>query len=88
MGFFAQGLFSISKSDVPFTAIRSDHGIEKNRAMKVLGGIKGISNSNQGLEKYFLNAPESGKILILRVNISKLTMKTEEHYQLAGSKNA
>ena len=79
MNFFAQGLFSISRSDVPFTTIRSDHGIEKNRAMKVLGGIKGIFNSNQGLEKYFLTTAQSGKILILRVNISKLTIKTEEH---------
>ena len=41
---FAQGLFSVSKSDLPFSAIGSDHGIgQKNRALKVLGGIKGIA---------------------------------------------
>lgn len=40
MDFFAQGLFSISKSDVPFTAIRSDHGIEKNRARKFWEALK------------------------------------------------
>ena len=27
--------------------------------MKVLGGIKGISNSNQGLEKYLLTTAQS-----------------------------
>ena len=36
-----QGLFSVSKSDVPFIANGCDHGIEqKNCALKVLGGIR------------------------------------------------
>ena len=40
------GKFSVSKSSVPFCAIGTDHGLEQQkRAMKVLGGIKGIVNS-------------------------------------------
>ena len=49
---FEQGLFSVSKSDIPFTAIGCDHGIEQeNRALKVFGGIKGIANSDGDLEE-------------------------------------
>ena len=45
----------VSKPDVPFTSIELDHGIEQeNRAIKVLGSIKGIANSHQALvEEYF-----------------------------------
>ena len=72
MGLLSQGLNSLSKSDVLFTAIGSDHGIEQeNRAMKVLGSIKRTGSSYQ---KYFLTAAELGKIY---VNISKLTMTKE-----------
>ena len=82
MGLLSQGLNSLSKSDVLFTAIGSDHGIEQeNRAMKVLGSIKRTGSSYQ---KYFLTAAELGKIY---VNISKINddqrRETEEHYQLS-----
>ena len=40
------GGFSVNNSGIPFTAIGSDHNIEKeNRALKVIGWIKGIANS-------------------------------------------
>ena len=40
------GEFSVNNSGIPFTAIGSDHDIEQeNRALKVIGGIKGIANS-------------------------------------------
>ena len=45
-----RGNFSVNKSSVPFSAKGADHGLEQqNRALKVLGGIKGISNSQTAL---------------------------------------
>ena len=90
---FEQGLFSVSKSDVPITAIGCDHAIEQeNRALKVLGGIKGIANSDRGLEEYFLMAAELSNIIkdfceTFRTEDDQ-SRKTEEYYQLSGSKNA
>ena len=41
--YFDKGYFCVNKSIVPHSAIGADHAIEhENRAMKVLGGIKGI----------------------------------------------
>ena len=38
--------FSVNKSNVPFSVIGADHAIEQeNRAVKGLGGIKRIANS-------------------------------------------
>ena len=57
--FFMNGYFSVNKTSVPFTATGVDHAIEhKNRPMKVLGGIKGIANDINKLDKYFTIAPE------------------------------
>lgn len=86
------GNFSVNKSRVPFSAIGADHGIEQeNRALKVLGGIKGLANSNQALNEYFLTAAELGNIVEsfcetfgIEENQSR---KRDEHYQLSGSKN-
>ena len=48
------GCFCVSKSEVLFTLIGPDYGIEQdNRTLKVLGGIKGIANSRECLEEYF-----------------------------------
>ena len=62
--FFMNGYFSVNKTSVPFTAIGVDHAIEhKNRTMKVLGGIKGIANDINKLDKYFTTAPEINQII-------------------------
>ena len=43
------GRFSVSKSDMAFTGIGADHGIEQeNRALNVFGGIKGHWNPALG----------------------------------------
>lgn len=60
--------------------------------MKVLGDIKGIINSIQGLEEYILTAAELGNIIkefceYLKINDDQ-RRKAEEHYQFSGSKNA
>ena len=85
----ANGCFSVNKSEVPFTAIGADHGLEQeNRALR---GIKGIANSSQALSEYFLSAAEMGSIVGnfcetygIEENQSR---KRDEHHQLFGSKN-
>ena len=42
--------FSVNKSKLPFTAIGSDHDLEQEkRKLKVVGGIKRITNSQKVL---------------------------------------
>ena len=44
------GGFSVNKSGIPFTATVCDHATEQeNRPLKVIGGIKGIVNSEVAL---------------------------------------
>ena len=55
--------FCVAKSEIPFTSIGTDHGIEQeNRALKVLSEIKGIANSNQNLDEYFLRVQKKSKV--------------------------
>ena len=61
---FHEGNFSVNKTFIPFSAIRVDHAIEQeNRAVKVLGGIKGIANNRKELDEYFLTVSEMGNII-------------------------
>ena len=58
------GGFSVNKSVIPFTAIGSDHGNEQaNRALNVIGRIKGIANSKVTFNEYFLTAAEMRSIV-------------------------
>ena len=87
-----EGAFCVGKSKVPFTAIGADHGIEQeNRSIKVMGGIKGISNSSINLDEYFLSTAEISNIITSfcdKFGISESeACKREDHYQLSGSKN-
>ena len=44
----------MNKTNVPFSTIGADHGIEhENRAMKVMGGIRGLAYDPQALERFF-----------------------------------
>ena len=87
-----EGNYSVSKSDTPFTAIGPDYVIEQeNHALKVLRSIKGISNLHQALDEYFLTAAGLGNMIkdfceTFEINDNKNT-KSDDHYQLAGSKN-
>ena len=60
-----EGNFSVNKlANVAFTAIGADHGIEQeNKTMKILGGIKGITNNERALEKHFLTAAQISSII-------------------------
>ena len=61
--YFDKGYFCVNKSTVPHSAIGADHAIEhENRAMKVLGGIKGIATNRLALEQYFFIIPEMNSI--------------------------
>ena len=72
------GKFSVNKYGKAVTDVSADHGIEQgNRPPKVVEGIKGIANSNQRLNEYFLTAAEMRSIV---------ARKREKHHQLSGAK--
>ena len=49
---------------MPLSAIGAEHALEpQNRAIKVLGGIKGIANSQTALDEYFMIAEELSLLL-------------------------
>ena len=87
---FQTGHFSVNKSSVPFSAIGADHAVEQqNRAMKVLGGIKGIANSQTALDEYFMAAGELSLLLDQfsdQYDLCNNSLKRKQHYQLSGSK--
>ena len=88
-----EGGFCSGKSKVPFTSMGAAHGIEQeNRSIKVMGGIKGISNSSINLDEYFLSTAEISNIITSfcdKFGISESeACKREDHYQLSGSKNS
>ena len=75
-----------------FSAIGADPGFEQeNRAMKILGGITGLTNYDQALNEYFLTAAELGNIMESFCETFEIeenqSRKRDEHYQLSGSKN-
>ena len=81
--------FSINKSDIPFSAIGSDHGMEQeNKAMKVTGGITGLTQKQSALNRFWLVAPVLSSLSeeFCRNNQVK-TQNRKQHYQLAGSTN-
>ena len=85
-------LFSINKSKIPFSAIDTDHGIEQEgRVIKVLGGIKGITNNKQDLHEFYLIASEFGDIIETFCKDFKTEdkqgFKRDRHYQLTSFKN-
>ena len=85
------GYSSVNKTWVPFTAIGADHAIEhENQTMKVLGGIKGIANDINKLDKYFIIVPEVNQIIqdfCEAFDIEDYNDKRDEHHELTGNKN-
>ena len=60
---FIQGNFCVKKSCVPFSSIGVDHAIEHlNRSMKVMGGIRGITQKPGALTRFFLIAPKLARL--------------------------
>ena len=61
---FNKGNYSINKTLISFFAICVDDAIEQEtRAVKLLGGIKGIANNRKALDEYFLTLSEMGNII-------------------------
>ena len=85
--YLKQGNFLVNKIRIPFSAIGADHGIEhENRAMKVMGGIKGITNNKEALYRFALVTPEINLMVREFCRIYGLENKSrDEHYQLSGS---
>ena len=89
-----QGNFSVNKSaKVAFTATSADHGIEQeSKTMKILGGIKGITNNERALKEHFLAAAQISSIIEDFTDAFHLKGNTgnkqDEHYQLRGTKNS
>ena len=56
---FMQGNWVVNKNaDVPFCCIGADHALEHiNRAMKVSGGLVGITLNASARNRFFLTAP-------------------------------
>ena len=82
---FLRKNFTVNKTRIPFSAIGPDHAIEhENRALKVIGGIKGIANKPSILNTYFLAHPEMKKILSEFNSIFGIESveQNEEHYEL------
>ena len=81
------GKFSVNKYEINVSA---DHGIEQgNRPPKVVQGIKGIANSNQTLNEYFLTAAEMRSIVVNfreTFSIGDQGRKREKHHQLSRAK--
>ena len=81
------------ESKVPFTSKGAGHGIEQeNRSIKVMAGIKGISNSSINLDEYFPSTAKISNIITSFCNkfcISESeACKREDHHQLTGWKNS
>ena len=73
---FMAGNFAVNKNQIPFCAIGADHALEHiNHIMKVTGGLVGITQNASARERFFLTAPELGRL-------------AEEAHQMAGSPTA
>ena len=79
--------YSISKTSIPLAAIGSGHAMEQeNKAMKVLGGITGLTQQPAALSRFCLTAPilsELSQEFLQRNNVG--TYNRKHHYQLTGS---
>jgi len=60
---FVKGNFCVKKSTIAFTSIGVDHAIEHvNRSMKVMGGIRGLTQKPDALNRFFLISPELARL--------------------------
>ena len=79
--------FAIAKSEIPFTAIGSDHAMEQeNKVLKVSGGVTGLTQNESALNRFCLASPVLASLyedFCKRQNIKTEYRKC--HYQLLGS---
>ena len=71
------GNISVTKSEIPFVSIGSDHACEHlNRMIKVHSSLVGISNNANARQRFFLASPE----------MSHLSSEFKEQFGLQVSK--
>ena len=79
--------FSVTRSGIPFTNLFVDQTLEQQvRALKVTGGITGITQNESTLDRYLLIAPEV-KRLVNEFQAShdvSCTKEKKSHHQLKG----
>ena len=84
---YLESNYSIAKSPIPFIAIGSDHAMEQeNKTMKVLGGIIGLTQQREALNRFCLTVPIFSSLaeeFLERNNISNYDR--QHNYQLTGS---
>ena len=60
---FENGNWVVHQTKTPFCALGADEALEhRNRAMKVVGGLVGITQHPHALARYFLTSPELQRI--------------------------
>lgn len=87
--FLDDGNFSISKHDVPFTAIDPDHAIEQeHKKMKSKGGFIGITGNELAMEKHFIIAPTLARVVEEFKDYAGVESRepTSLHHELTGDK--
>ena len=79
--------FAIAKSNIPFTAIGSDHAMEQeNKVLKVTGGIKGLTQHASALNRFCLVSPIISSLSEEFCTKQHLNNEhRKQHYQLSGS---
>lgn len=86
---FERGNWVVNKSKIPFCALACDEALEhQNRAMKVLGGLVGITQQPSALARFFLTAPELQKLSQELLNITGSSSKQEATYHHLNSERA
>ena len=88
--FLEDGNFCVNKNSIPFCSIGVDHAMEQeNKRMKVVGGIKGLTQNQKALDRFVLASPVMTNIIKnWQVYVgSNKNQASQKHYQLVGSVN-
>ncbi|MES9884227.1 MAG: TCR domain-containing protein [Sedimenticola sp.] len=80
---------NVKQSSIPFSHLFVDQGLEQQiRALKVTGGITGLTQNEAALDRFLLTAPEVARLVerfLNRYSRSASVPARKEHYQLTGS---
>ena len=67
-------------------AVEDDNALEHlNRAMKVSGGLVGITQNERAPPKYFLTDPELAKLASEAISMAGVSLHSQEHHNLSAS---
>lgn len=86
---FQQGNFCVTKSPIGFSSIAPDHAIEhENRALKVTGGVIGITQNEDALNRHLLISSELTRMIDNFKSIYNVgtDITRKEHHEISGRK--